>query len=276
MQTYHNYEVIIVDDGSDDFLTMEVLANINYPNVTVLHKTNGHVSSARNHGIKASTGEYILTLDSDDMFEPTFLEKAVKVLENQNEIGVVTCYAYRFNQKGKIGTSFVKGGEIKDFLARNNCLASALFFYHCWEEAGGYNENLRNGCEDWDFWLSVTSAGWKVYSIPEFLYWYRKMPDSMYAQSRAQRPETIKQIVKKHEEVYRLYVVDAMYQKELRNQSLINKIIGSNSYKIGNIICAPLKALQNLSLKKGSKKTKPVLDDNRAEKNNVLYESIEN
>ncbi|MEX1014171.1 MAG: glycosyltransferase family A protein, partial [Candidatus Paceibacterota bacterium] len=109
-QTFCDYEVIIVDDGSDDQFTVEVLEEIDHPKVTVLHKENGHVSSARNYGIRHSRGEFILTLDADDQFMPEFLEKAIRVLQENSEIGSVTCYAYKFDHKGNIRKHHKYGG----------------------------------------------------------------------------------------------------------------------------------------------------------------------
>ncbi|MEX0771818.1 MAG: glycosyltransferase family A protein [Balneolales bacterium] len=265
-QTYHNYEIIIVDDGSDDLHTRVVLDEIDHPKVTVLRKVNGHVSSARNHGIKFSKGEYILTLDADDQFMPDFLEKAVPILKKRPEIGVVTCNAYIFDPKGNISTHDKKGGEAKDFLTVNNCLASALFRYQCWQEADGYDETMKNGYEDWDFWLSVTSSGWLIHSIPEYLYRYRDTPNSMLKQVPEQRPELMKRIVIKHEAVFRENIVAVIYSKELKLQHSKNKIIKSLAYRVGTAILSPLRLLFALY----RARRKPIT--NHSEQQLVCYE----
>ena len=80
-QTFTDIEIIIVNDGSTDHATIQKLNSFNDPLITVLNKENGHLSSARNHGIRHAKGQIIVTLDSDDRFEKTFIEKGVAILK---------------------------------------------------------------------------------------------------------------------------------------------------------------------------------------------------
>ena len=98
-QTYSNFELIIVDDGSDDSETVSILSTLNDGKTTVLHTNHLRPAGARNYGIERARGKYILPLDSDDTIEPTYLEKAVNVLETQPDIGVVYCQADLFGEK---------------------------------------------------------------------------------------------------------------------------------------------------------------------------------
>ncbi|MEX2639321.1 MAG: glycosyltransferase family A protein [Balneolales bacterium] len=251
-QTYKNYEVFIVDDGSDDLQTRKVLWELDHPQIKVLRKVNGHVSSARNHGIRFSTGEFILSLDSDDQFTPDFLEKAVPILNQDLDTGAVTCYANVFDHKGHITSHHKTGGGTSDFLAENNSMASALFRYQCWEETGGYNESYNattKGFEDWDFWLMVTRAGWKIHSIPEYLIHYRKAPHSMSQQYENEVPAMMKQLVLKHEDVYRENVAEIIYQKELLIAQLKNNAEAcknSLTYRLGHTLLYPLKPIWSM------------------------------
>jgi glycosyltransferase involved in cell wall biosynthesis len=74
-QTYQNYEIIIVNDGSTDEFTNEKLKNYNKPKTQVIHTANQGLSAARNNGIHASNGEFILPLDADDKIANTYLER---------------------------------------------------------------------------------------------------------------------------------------------------------------------------------------------------------
>ena len=91
-QTYTNFEIIVVNDGSTDEATLEVLNLISDKGVTVLHKENGRMSSARNHGVKYAKGKFIAALDADDYFDPSFFKKAVDILNIEPTTAVVTSY----------------------------------------------------------------------------------------------------------------------------------------------------------------------------------------
>jgi len=249
-QTYQEFEIIIVDDGSDDEETLKILKNIDTPKTTVYHKENGGVASARNFGIERSSGQVILTLDSDDMFAPTFIEKGLAIVKKDSAIGMVTSYARR--TKGENSSDFqLTGGDVKDFLVKNHANASLMFRYQCWEEAGGYDEEIR-GFEDWEFFINVTKRGWSVYSIPEYLFYYRDVEGSMYDRVIDYRPELIKHMVEKHEEVFKDHVTTVVYHKERYIKELndkLNQLKNSKSMKIGNTVLKPFNLIKKAVFK---------------------------
>ena len=124
-QTYQDFEIIIVNDGSTDPLTIEKLRAYHKPKTTVIHTENGGPSAARNTGIRTAIGEYILTLDADDWFEATFLAKAVAILDGKPEVGIVTCGIQYFGVDK--GSYLPQGSTAKDFLTKTPALGSALF-----------------------------------------------------------------------------------------------------------------------------------------------------
>lgn len=253
-QTFQDFEIIIVNDGSTDDFTNELLKNYNKPKTTVLFKPNGHLSSARNHGIRYSKANYILPFDADDIFEPTYLEKAVKVLDENPEIGVVTCDIRLFENAHGIWRS--KSGDLMSLLAKNDICGNSLFRYQCWLDAGGYNEEMR-GFEDWDFWIGVAKKNWKFYSIPEVLFNYRITSKSLYQNVLQKSPELTRQIVENHIEVYREHFVTVIYEKQkqllqmeekIRQQEekmfkKLKAVENSTAYKVGSIFMVPVKWL---------------------------------
>ena len=99
-QTISNWELIIIDDGSDDPYTLKELESLSrIDNIRVLKGNHRGVAVARNMGIAAAVGEYILPLDADDRIEQTYLEKASHILDNNENIGIVYSLANYFGMR---------------------------------------------------------------------------------------------------------------------------------------------------------------------------------
>jgi len=165
-------EIIIVNDGSTD--NTDEVAKQFYVDKYIV-KENGGLSSARNAGIKEATGEWILTLDSDDKIAPDFIEKCLKYKDEYDIIGT---------GQQEFGDSdnkhlFKTNPTFTDFIQNNQINCCSLFRKEIWETIGGYDEKMKLGYEDWDYWLRATKAGYKVATIPEYLFFYRKHGESM-------------------------------------------------------------------------------------------------
>lgn len=105
-QTYKDIELIVVDDGSNDDHTLKVLNDkVTDSDIKLIRTNRLRPAGARNAGIAEATGKYILPLDSDDTIEPDYVEKAVNILNKNNHIGVVYCYADLFGKGAVDGTS---------------------------------------------------------------------------------------------------------------------------------------------------------------------------
>jgi len=246
-QTYKQIEVIVVNDGSDDDETLRVLDTLDPSQITIYHKENGGPASARNYGIERSSGDFILTLDSDDMFAPDFAEKGMSILHADPKIGMVTSYVKRYTEKNS-GYIQLKGGHIEDFLVKNQANASLLFRKQCWMDADGYDDEAP-GYEDWDFFISITKQDWFIYSIPEYLFFHLDRDGSMYQKDLENSPDIIKYIVKKHESEYQKHIVDVMYEWECKNRDLrnsINTYKNSVALKIGEGFLKPIRWLKNI------------------------------
>lgn len=159
VQTFKPFEIIIVDDGSEDGTREWLLQN--YPSVQYIHQPNNGVSSARNKGIQISQGSWIALLDSDDEWMPEKLEYQSRFLEvnrdssfcHTNEIWIRN--GVRVNQMKKHKKY---GGDIF-----KHCLdicrispSSSIINKDVFEEVGAFDESLTV-CEDYDLWLRVTA-----------------------------------------------------------------------------------------------------------------------
>lgn len=139
-QSFQDFEIIIVDDGSD-LETKKVLSTIKNKKLVLITQENKGLSAARNAGIALANGTYILTIDSDDTFNEFFLEKAVAILNNDQTLSAVSSYCNIFVNKNQIVSHYTPiGGSVKDFLFENNCVSFALFRRKCWQEVEGYDE----------------------------------------------------------------------------------------------------------------------------------------
>jgi len=169
-QTYQDFEVIIVNDGSERSALDLIEKNSDFKNLKIIHQENKGQSSARNNGVKSATGKYILFLDCDDLIDKTFLEKTHQILSKNNETRI--CYT-----KGKFFEKTDKEWILQpfntfDFLIENCIPITALIYKEDFEKAGGFDTQL-NYYEDWDFWISLVEIGAKVHKIDEFLFFYR-------------------------------------------------------------------------------------------------------
>jgi len=96
VQTYQNLEILVIDDGSTEPETIEVLQNYQQPKTRIIRTENQGVAAARNLGIAQAQGTYILPLDADDKIADSYLEKAVTLLESNQQLGIVYCEAEYF------------------------------------------------------------------------------------------------------------------------------------------------------------------------------------
>jgi glycosyltransferase involved in cell wall biosynthesis len=175
-QTFRAFEILIVDDGSDDPATLAVLNRLSGGVVTLLRTGNQGVAAARNHGIQNARGIYILPLDADDLIEPDFLEKTVSIFVKNPEVGIVSCDAMLFGEV--TGIRQLPDFSAERLLSENLLYVTSLFRKSDWLRAGGYRTTMKYGWEDWDFWIAVTRNRMTIKRIPEALIKYRIRHDS--------------------------------------------------------------------------------------------------
>jgi len=175
-QTFTDFEIIIVDDGSTDTSTCELLADYSKPKTKVIHTANRGVAAARNSGIEEAVGEYVLPLDADDRIGEFYLEKAVAVLDQQADIGIVYCCCKLFGAVEREWS--LPPFSLPHQLLDNLIFSAAVFRKKAWSRVRGYDSSLRQGWEDWDFWLRLLAEGTQVFRLPEMLFYYRIRPDS--------------------------------------------------------------------------------------------------
>jgi glycosyltransferase involved in cell wall biosynthesis len=247
-QTYTNKEVIVVDDGSN-VETKAVLKKLEPKITKLITQENKGQSTARNVGINAANGNYILVLDSDDFFEPTFCEKAIEVFLEKRSVKLVTCEANLIYTDASIEIYKPNGGTISNFMYTNDALGTSLFLKEDWKSIGGYDETMRKGFEDWEFFIRLLKNGGTCFVIPEVLYNYRKRNDSTTNKANRIKYDLLNYIYTKHKEIY-IADFDKFVSKllELSNLQEKNKfkILKTIDYQLGQTILKPIRFIKSL------------------------------
>lgn len=197
-QTFTNFELIIVDDGSTDQESVVKLDRIatDYPSITIIKQKNQGVAAARNTGLEKARGKYLVCLDSDDVIDPTYIEKCLIVLELNQDIGLATSYRKHF---GVVNEEFrVAEYEPIELFTNNMVTTAAMFRREGWEVSGGYKSNI--GYEDWEFWLTLAEHGFWGKLLPEFLFLYRVAMSSRYMDDKEVHWNNIKTIQNMHKQ----------------------------------------------------------------------------
>lgn len=246
-QDYPHWECIIVDDGSPDN-TEEVALQWTEKDSRFRYykKINGGVSDTRNFGAQQATGEYIVPLDGDDKLGSLYFSEAIEAFQNDPSIKLIYSDTILFGIKNEkvISPDFV----YERMLTENQIYNSAMFRRCDFLKVGGYNTNMVDGIEDWDFYISLLRPTDKVIKLNAFHYYYRIKEVSRSANIARQTEKNdamLLQMFENHVPLFLEYInpirsrIEAeTYKQELRYH------YNTKEYKIGRIICAPYNALK--------------------------------
>lgn len=248
VQTYSNWECIIVNDGStDDTETIAKEWALKDERFKYIYQQNGGLSAARNTGIESAKGEYILPLDADDLIGKEYIEKALKAYEVNKNLKLVYCQANKFGAENKFWN--LTPYSYQNLLINNCIFCSAVYRRSSWQQIGGYNTNFKKGYEDWDFWLRMLDKDSEVYQIPDILFFYRIRISSMLATMQHTDIETARGVIfnRISEQYYEHFgtYIKHLYEIELL-KAQIDKIYNSSSYKYGNMLVKPFAYFKRL------------------------------
>ncbi len=180
-QTFTDFEVLIINDGSSDNIVQWADGLLD-PRVKLISQENQGLSGARNTGIAHAIADYIAFVDADDLWEPTKLEKQVRCLDDHPEVGLVHAWMALVDERGKSTGRVIKSsveGYVWEQIVQWNKIAcpSVMVRRCCFDTMGVFDRNLRS-VEDWDMWIRIATR-YPFAAIKEPLAYYRQLPNSM-------------------------------------------------------------------------------------------------
>jgi hypothetical protein len=225
-QTYINYEIIVVNDGSPDTPALEHVLHPYLSKIRYIRQENRGPSGARNTAIRAARGRYVAFLDSDDLWLPKHLAKQVEALEKDPSLGLVYSNAVHIEDDYPVGIAFDSTPQSLpvdfDALLQERSTvntSSAVVSRQALVQAGLFDEQLRR-CEDYDLWLRLAHAGVRMTFTREIQICHR------LANGLAASGELMKQ------------ALIQVYEKTLSTQTLTDKQTRVVRKKIADIAMA--------------------------------------
>lgn len=175
-QTFADFELIVIDDGSQDS-TLDILGTIQDPRVKVFSYDNAGVSASRNRGLELTCGKFVAFLDADDLWTADKLEAQLQALEANPQAALAYSWTEFIDEAGQcVGTRLesIYVGNVFAQLLESNFIGSGsnpLISTQVFDEVGGFDESLTHG-EDWELYLRI-AARYHFAVVPSVQVLYR-------------------------------------------------------------------------------------------------------
>ncbi len=233
-QTFRDFEIVIVDDGSTDEATRGKLASLD-PGIRVIHQANRGLSGARNTGFREALAPIVLTLDCDDTIEPTCLET---LMERMSRAAPSVAMVFSdMKLAGAVNSVVKRSFNPFDLLFSNTLPSGLLIRKEAWHAVGGFDETMRDGYEDWEFFLRLSLAGYGALGVPEPLYVYRVSPDGMlFGRSSRLHSALWRRIREKHEAAYRLPAILRLWWRTRDGSGQVSLMRGLAQYALARLL----------------------------------------
>ncbi|MGL5982040.1 MAG: glycosyltransferase family 2 protein [Cetobacterium sp.] len=231
-----NVEVVLIDDGSNDEFTRKYLDKLldSSKEIKIIRTKNNGVCIARNIGVKNSSGKYIIMLDADDYLCNEYIKSAKEILDENLTVGIVKGNVITL-ENGVRKKSKYEEFELNKFLIGNTLPISCMFRREDYLKVGGYDESMKLGLEDFEFWMSILELNKTVKVIDVNMIVYRKHNNGRNLSFNTdKRGELWKIMLKKHIGLY-INSPDILYKiilnmnpekkKKLKKSNKIQKIL---------------------------------------------------
>jgi glycosyltransferase involved in cell wall biosynthesis len=187
MQTFQDFEIIVVNDGSPDTEKLEKVLKDYFSKLVYIKQINGGAAAARNTAIHFAKGEFIAFLDGDDIWLPNKLEKQVDFIK-ANDLDLTYCNAYMFGEKIWDGKNYMELSKSQGKVTVESLLSFECNFITSGTvvrrekviEVCGFDENRKiSGAEDFDLWFRLVKNGCKTDYQEDVLLKYRAVVGSL-------------------------------------------------------------------------------------------------
>jgi len=182
-QSFSDYELVLVDDGSRDPATLATLERAAQDGARLERRDHAGVTHARNHGIACSRGEYLCFFDADDRMGPHLLERTVARLDANPGLAFVSFWIRLFGDQSWLWQP--EACDLHALLLECTVATAALVRRSAVESVGGFDPAMERGHEDWDLWLGIVAAGGRGEIVREVLFEYRRHAGSRSAEADA-------------------------------------------------------------------------------------------
>ena len=242
-QTYKDWELIIVDDGStDDSFSIAKTYAQSDSRIKAFSQDNGGPSKARNNGVKRSSGKYIMFFDSDDRLAPQYLDRGVQYMTSHPECTVFYSRLKRFGKMNdEVGIHFI---SYEQELCVSSLFLTCIIKRSDFVRIGGFDEQMK-GYEDWEMFIRLLYHNDNVYQYPEIMFFYRwnMDPNSINLQAIKKSGEIMEYIYNKNKQIYDEVFGCPFYSIQKANylQKELDKIIASCKYRVGSFFANPVK-----------------------------------
>lgn len=215
-QTWPKVEVLVVDDGSDDEVTIQILERV--ISHKVIRQSNRGLSNARNIGFENAKYSLVIPLDADDCLDPTALEVLALAIGGSKSTFVFSDIMMFGERNGLYRTNH----NLFEQLFVNRLPYCMLLPKKIWQQVGRYDENMREGYEDWDFNIRLGLAGFHGLRVTSPVFRYRVTSDGMLSKSRNIHNRLWKTIQEKYADIYTVSGMWKIWVVSKENKALNN------------------------------------------------------
>ncbi len=186
-QTYSKLEVLVINDGSTDAASIRIFEEQQrlYPQFRFLSQANAGVGATRNRGMAEAKGEYFLPMDADNIAAPHMVERFVAAIRRRPDVSALTCYFLAIKETADIAREEfcytyrpTGGSHVMGSIQNVYGDANSIYRLADLDAIGGFETDRDTATEDWELFVKLVNAGYRIDVLPEDLFYYRHRAES--------------------------------------------------------------------------------------------------